>query len=398
MDHPGPGPGAPGPTPLTATLVARLAGNGPLRFDDYMDTVLYDPDAGFYAAGGRAGGRAGDFVTSPETGPLFGAVVARAVDAWWDDAGQPDVFTVAEAGAGPGTLAASIRLAEPRCAAALRWVMVERTAVQRVGHVERLGATVDTDAPARTDRVTLVSTDVLPQSADVVVANELLDNLPTRIACRIGGRWDEVWVASEAGSLVFATVPADPDVANLLDALVPGADDGQWVPVQQRAAAWLGRALDVAGAAGRVVVIDYADSTASMARRGRDAWLRTYVAGGRGTGPLNDCGAQDVTCDVAVDQLARVRPPDLNSSQARFLADHGIDDLVAEGRRIWHQRAPVGDLAAVRARSRVSEAASLTDPAGLGAHRVLVWDPQVGSQRSATGAPAPDTRGRGDTP
>ena len=39
----------------------------------------------------------------------------------------------------------------------------------------------------------------------------------------------------------------------------------------------------------------------------------------------------------------------------------------------WDERAHVGDLEAVRHRSRITEAAALTDPAGLGAHRVLVF-------------------------
>ena len=70
---------------------------------------------------------------------------------------------------------------------------------------------------------------------------------------------------------------------------------------------------------------------------------------------------------MALDQLAAVQEPDAVRSQAQFLALHGLDDLVAEGRRVWAERAGVGDLAAVRARSRVREAEALTDPAGLGA-------------------------------
>jgi SAM-dependent MidA family methyltransferase len=133
---------------------------------------------------------------------------------------------------------------------------------------------------------------------------------------------------------------------------------------------------------GRVVVIDYADTTASMAARGQKSWMRTYAAHGRGAGPLDACGTQDLTCDVAVDQLAQVRPPDVERTQAEFLSAYGIDDLVAEGRRVWTGRTGVADLAAVRALSRISEAGVLTDLDGLGAHRVLEWDMQV---HSATG-------------
>jgi hypothetical protein len=52
---------------------------------------------------------------------------------------------------------------------------------------------------------------------------------------------------------------------------------------------------------------------------------------------------------------------------------HGIDALVDEGRRIWEASAGIGDLPALRARSRVREAEALCDPAGMGGFRVLEW-------------------------
>ena len=46
-----------------------------------------------------------------------------------------------------------------------------------------------------------------------------------------------------------------------------------------------------------------------------------------------------------------------------------------EGRRTWQERAHLGDLEAVRARSRITEAEALLDPTGLGAFQVLEWEP-----------------------
>jgi hypothetical protein len=46
---------------------------------------------------------------------------------------------------------------------------------------------------------------------------------------------------------------------------------------------------------------------------------------------------------------------------------------VAAARAQWDERAHIGDLEAMRHRSRVTEAAALLDPAGLGAHRVFVF-------------------------
>ncbi len=42
-------------------------------------------------------------------------------------------------------------------------------------------------------------------------------------------------------------------------------------------------------------------------------------------------------------------------------------------RQTWEARAAIGDLAALTARSRITEGAALTDPGGLGAFRVLEW-------------------------
>ena len=97
------------------------------RFDEYVDRCLYDPEHGFYATRGEAGGARGDFVTSPEVGPLFGAVVARYLDEVWDDLGRPSQFTVVEAAAGRGALAKAILGTELRCVGALTYVTVERS-------------------------------------------------------------------------------------------------------------------------------------------------------------------------------------------------------------------------------------------------------------------------------
>ena len=100
-------------TPVELLVRAAIERRGPIPFDEVMALALYHPEHGFYASGGQAG-RRGDFLTSPEVGPLFGAVVARALDGWWADAGEPDVFTVVEAGAGPGALARSVLGSAPR--------------------------------------------------------------------------------------------------------------------------------------------------------------------------------------------------------------------------------------------------------------------------------------------
>ena len=90
-------------------------------------------------------------------------------------------------------------------------------------------------------------------------------------------------------------------------------------------------------------------------------------------GPLDGPGTQDITVDVAIDQLARSARR-TRSPASHWLRAHGIDELVEQGRRIWHEKAAAPDVAALTARSRIGEAEALCDPGGLGAFRVLEWD------------------------
>lgn len=357
-------------------VVEEIRRFGPISFDRFMELALYGP-GGFYTTGAGAG-RGRDFLTSPEVGPLFGAVVARALDAWWAELGRPDPFTVVEAGAGAGALARAVLDGSPRCLPALRYVLVERSDALR----ERAGQRVPVEPPRFVPGPVVVDPDegaiaeagtgpVFTALADlpaetftgVVLANELLDNVPFRLFERTDAGCAEVRVALGDGDteLVEMLVDASPDAAPTVDAPVGGR-----VPDQRAARAWLRRALSVV-TRGRVVVVDYAvDHTA-------DASVRTYRAHGPGDDLVGRAGAQDVTADVCIDQLARVRPPTTNRSQAEFLEAHGVDELVGAARDEWQRAAAAPDLAALQSRSRVNEAAALTDPAGLGAFRVLEW-------------------------
>jgi SAM-dependent MidA family methyltransferase len=285
-------------------------------------------------------------------GPLFGAVVARLLDAEWARLGHPDPFVVVDAGAGPGTLARSVRAATPACAAALRYVAVDLSADQRASHPDGVESRAD-----------------LPDEPfdGVIIANELLDNLPFRLAVH-DGAWREAYVVTMPDGQLVESLSARFDP---LPACLPAqAALGARAPLHDAARLWIDTARRKIRR-GTLIVIDYmVPTTASLAVRPWREWLRTYRRHDRGGHYLADPGTQDITTEVAIDQLPE---PDALRTQAQWLQLHGIEDLVAEGRRYWEAHAARPDLTAMRMRSRISESEALLDPDGLGGFTVLEW-------------------------
>ena len=317
------------------------------RFDHYMDRCLYDPASGFYSSGGGvAGRRRGDFITSPEVGPLFADVLAKAIDCWWVELDRPATLRVYDVGTGPGTLSKGLARADG----------ISAQARQVVG--------IDTALPEPNN--------ALPDDLDgaIVLANELADNVPFRIVeRRTETEWFELYVAGRADA------NGDTQLHEQWTQIDDPRSERPWfdlavgnrAPLLDQARHWVTDVL--ARKPAKLVLFDYgAPTTAELAERG--GWLRTYRHHERGDNPLIEPGHWDITVDVAIDQLP---PPGHLSTQADFLSRWGIAELVTEGDAYWAAHAHAPNLDAIRMRSRSTECAALTDPAGLGSWFVGEW-------------------------
>ncbi|HEX9504705.1 MAG TPA: SAM-dependent methyltransferase, partial [Acidimicrobiia bacterium] len=298
-------------------LVERIRREGPIPFDAFVEAALFG-DGGFFARA-RGAGRAGrDFVTSPEIGPLFGALLARGLDRWWAELDHPDPFLVVDAGAGRGRLAADVLAAAPACAPALRYVLVERSLELRTAQrtllalepvEDALGPMVrtDTDAPVPVLGMGPIASSLPDFPAvhgpGVVVANELLDNLPFRVVERSTTGWMEVRIGADGRTFVEVVVPAAPELAAEADLVAAGvAPEGARLPVPTGIPDWL---LGCAGMlrGGFLVVVDYVVTAAELVTRGEGGWLRTYRDHERGGSALMTPGEQDITIDVPREYL-----------------------------------------------------------------------------------------------
>jgi SAM-dependent MidA family methyltransferase len=338
------------PSAADQVSAAIVAADGAIPFNQFMQLALYG-DAGFYTTTGQAGRRGGDFITSPEVGPLFGTVIAGYLDDCWEKLGSPSRFDVVECGAGPGTLARSILAAKPRCLQALNYVAVEVSAAQRALHPKGVE-----------------SREAMPDHAinGVIFANELLDNMPFRLFV-FDGTWMEAFVAQTPDG-AFVEVLHKPSA---LPAVLPQtAALGSRVPIQDAACAWVSNALSLIER-GSLLLFDYCtDTTAAVAAMPWREWLRTYKDHERGGHYLLEPGSQDITAQVVLDQLPAGF---VAMTQAQFLQQWGIDELVLEGKAYWENLSGAPDVAAIKMRSRAVEHSALTDMAGLGGLTCMTW-------------------------
>jgi SAM-dependent MidA family methyltransferase len=341
------------PSAAESITAAIQAAGGAISFEQYMGLALYG-EGGFYQDGGKAG-RRGDFITSPEVGPLFAAVIARYLDDCWNELGCPSSFDVVEVGAGPGTLARGIIDAKPKCISAMKYVAVEISASQRALHPNFVE-----------------SVEVFPDRTiqGVVLANELLDNLPFKLFV-YDGEWMEAFVGLGDGGK-FVEMLRNVDV--IPEVLPKTAPLGSRAPIQAATSQWL---LNMSQklSRGSVLVFDYcSESTSEIAVTPWREWLRTYKDHERGVHYLIEPGSQDITTQVMIDQLMMTVPALSVTQQSEWLHRWGIDELVADGSRYWEEHKSAPDIAAIKMRSRSNELQALISQEGLGVFSVLELD------------------------
>lgn len=339
-------------------IVDRIREHGPMPFEDFMTHALYDPE-GFFGGGVLRSERGGDFLTSPEVSPFFGETLAAHVVSEHERVGDP--FVLVEVGAGSGSLL------DP---------LLEKSSVDAVA--------VDASPAAREklkallDEASVYETleEVQAPFTGVILANELIDNLPMSLAQMVGGAWRERWVGLDGDDLVFVDANPRHDVVRWLDRYSGEVSDGDWVEVQLAAADWLTTAVG-ALQSGSVVLIDYGDTADGLLPRRGDGTLRTYRAHHLGPHPLDEPGATDITADVnfsALEATARgLGAMTRLLRQEDFLTELGLRERLSSIRRDELAAARSGDdMTRLHLRNQVKEIETLLHPRGLGDFRVLV--------------------------
>lgn len=357
--------------PLLPVIRERIAAaGGRITFAEYMDLALYHPAHGYYSAGTVTLGRGGDFTTSPEVDPAFGALLgafARRCDA---ALGHPPVFLLAEHGAGSGRLLAdlleALRTADPGLYARLRPVIVERSPALRARQAATLAAGGHAGRVEWTEYAT---------GAGLVFSNELLDAFPVHRVVGTAAGLEELYVTLDpAGGLVETRGPlSNPALTEYFAAAGVAPPPARPAEVNLAAPAWM-HAAAAGLERGFLLTIDYGDSAARIYSDLRPQGTLLCYSNGRVTDdPYAAPSWQDMTAHVDFTTVQRAGEAAglttiTATRQMQFLVDLGIGERIAALSAT--QPGTAADFQATLAqRQRLFR---LIDPDGLGRFHVLV--------------------------
>lgn len=358
---------------LVELIRSEIERHGPITFARFMELALYHSEHGYYHTALRAG-RGGDFLTAPETHPIFGWTLARQLDELWRLLDCPDPFTLREYGPGAGTLILSLLEGLSRDRShlldALRYQPVEHSPVALSELSRRLAAAGF--------RHLLEEPGATPITG-AVLANEFLDALPVHRVAYRNGQFLELYVGWEGEAFVeIPGPPSTPALADYLEEVGARLADDQVTEINLEIEPW------VAGIAhalerGYILVFDYGYPAAERYDPDRfpRGTLKTYWGHTVSDDPFRAVGELDITAHVdftALERAARRHGLDVIglATQAEFLANAGIGELLVE-----LQSRPETTLESYLAAR--GAAMHLIDPGGMGRFRVMVLGKRVPS-------------------
>jgi SAM-dependent MidA family methyltransferase len=363
-------------TPVEELLAERIRAAGRITFAEFMELALYAPGVGYYRRPDRISAR-GDFYTSPEVHPAFGALICVQLREMWSRLKRPEEFRVVEFGSGAGTLARDIAAYAPRLDARFADCLAYTA-------IDRARPAAESTVPDRTTRASQTGPRV-----GCVLSNELLDAFPVHRFVIERGRVQEMYVHMSRGRFCESPgEPSSPLIEERLAGLRRRLPDGFRGEVCIRLDAWAaGVASDLDR--GFVITIDFGhDRDVLYAPERAGGTIRCYYRHTANSDPFRHAGDQDISAQVdftAVDDALR-REGILHigaTTQREFLTRLGARDFISRLRQECHSTTEVA-----RNRTAMLE---LLKPEGLGAFRVAIHakgvngDADVALDRSPTG-------------
>ncbi|MGI8782806.1 MAG: class I SAM-dependent methyltransferase [Acidobacteriota bacterium] len=284
-----------------------------LTFFEYMQRVLYHPEAGYYTTRESIFGAAGDYYTSFYVHPIAAELLAEQFAQLWTACGRPASFALIEYGPGEGLFARQAldyaRRLQPDFWKAIRYHGIDV-------HSKYSSAAASEEPAAAV--------------AGVVFSNEFFDAWPVHRLVARDGDWLEIFV--EVSPLNVREVEDSVSDASLLEYVRHygiRARQGQQVEIRRGVEDWYRRVFSYLQA-GAIFTVDYGDRAPELySRSRRDGTLMCYDRHRAHSDPYARPGEQDITAHVNFSELEEAGEQQGFSSaglssQRRFLLDRGL--------------------------------------------------------------------------
>ena len=269
--------------------IARL---GPMSCERFIELALYHPQLGYYSGERLRIGRQGDFITSVSVGKLFGEILADQIVELWELLNRPPEFTMVEAGAERGDLASDLlaRLSQNQPKISWNYVIAEPNAGKQEQQRQRLTGTTVRWVNSLKD---------LSSITGIILGNELLDAIPTRVVEWSEDQWREVRIVLERDSFGFSLEPVqNQQLATMLGKIPTPLAQPYRTEISLAAQDWVRAATESLGR-GFILLIDYGysrtDYYSPLRTKGT---LSTYRNQRRQENIFEAIGETDITAHV----------------------------------------------------------------------------------------------------
>lgn len=290
---------------LESLIIQKIKAEGPIPFDEFMKIALYFPESGYYMRKDLRIGKQGDFFTASHLGRVFGILLTRAIERFWEKMGFPSQFSITEIGPGMGYLAEDIlneiTTYETFRNCSLKYNLIElnpeliKYQKERLKRYSHLTEWHDSVERAKT-------------LYGVIICNEIFDALPVRVFEIKEGKPLEVYVdVNSDGNLTEILLPARQDTISYLEEFAPGIFhwEGYRSEVNLEMKNFI-QSLSLALERGYVLIFDYGYiSDVYYAPHRVKGTLLCYHKHRLSENPYVNIGEQDITCHVNFSALKK---------------------------------------------------------------------------------------------
>ncbi len=315
---------------LKKLIIEKIAREGPITFETFMETCLYAPEYGYYMRDITEIGRKGDFYTAPHLHSAFGAAIVKQIEECWVFMERPDEFIILEMGAGMGYLARDMLdyIEKKDFYSAIKYQIIElnpslinKQKEILKGHSGKIKwfNSLNEIAPFR----------------GAVVSNELLDSFPVHIIEFNRDCVEEIYVSSDGKGFLEIKGPLSNGLEEYIREFSVDLAEGSRTEINLRIKDWL-RAISEVLIEGFVITIDYGYPASQYYSEDYPrGTLQCYYRHQKSDNPYVNIGEQDITCHVNFSALKKWGE-ELGfkntgyTAQGSFIVSMGIDEIINE--------------------------------------------------------------------